>query len=70
MPTVLNLITGKISTQYHVVIDNWFKTVHSDSANKIDYDHDDWYKTFGLTEWQHVPDDHDSPPADDVKRSA
>ena len=51
MPTILNLSTGKTSTQYHVVIDDRFKTVHSDIAEKIDFDSDDWYQTFGLTEW-------------------
>ena len=65
MPTVLNLSTGKISTQYHVVIDDWFKTVQSDMAEKIDFDSDDWYQTFGLTEWQYIPDDNDSPPPED-----
>ena len=39
MPTFLNLSTGKISAQYHVV---WFKTVHSDTEKKIDFDRDDW----------------------------
>ena len=65
MLTVLNLSTRKISTQYHVVIDDWFKTVHSDTAEKIDFDSDDWYQTFGLTEWQYIPDDNDSPPPED-----
>jgi hypothetical protein len=65
MPTVLNLETGAITTQYHVVIDDWFKTVHSHADEKIDFDHDDWYKTFGLTEWQYIPDDHDCPTPED-----
>ena len=62
MPVVLNLDTGKITTQYHVIIDDWFKTVYSDANTSIDFDSDDWYRTFGLTEWQYVPDDNDSPP--------
>ena len=50
IPVVLNLNTEKITTQYHVIIDDWFKTVHSDTNTSIDFDSDDWYRTFGLTE--------------------
>ena len=28
-PTVRNLATGYISTQYHLVYDDWFETIHA-----------------------------------------
>ena len=54
---VLNLDMGKITTQYHVMFDDWFQTVHANGDDLPDFDHDDWYKTFGATEWQYIPDD-------------
>ncbi len=57
VPLVLNLETGKITGQYHVVFDDWFHTVDSTNNTSVNFDHDDWYRTFGLTEWQYVPDD-------------
>lgn len=57
VPLVLNLDTGKITTQYHVVFDDWFQTVQSDVHSQIDFDHDDWYRTFGLTDSQYIPDE-------------
>ena len=54
-PLVLDLSTGKITAQYHVVFDDWFHTVEATEESKINFDHDDWYRTFGLTEWQYVP---------------
>ncbi len=66
VPLVLNLETGKITGQYHVVFDDWFHTVDSTNNDTINFDHDDWYRTFGLTEWQYIPDDdppsHSDPP--------
>ena len=70
VPQVLNLETGAITGQYHVVIDDWFTTVHSEHGTKIDFDSDDWYKTFGLTEWQYVPDDEEAPPQVETPTSA
>jgi transposase InsO family protein len=57
IPLVLNLNTGHISPQYHVVFDDWFQTVSATEQDQPNFEHDDWYKTFGLTEWQYVPDD-------------
>ena len=62
VPLVLDLETGKITAQYHVVFDDWFHTVEATNEEKIDFDHDDWYKTFGLAEYQYIPD-HDPLPA-------
>ena len=63
---VLSLETGAITSQYHVVVDNWFKTVDAGVHSKINFDDDDWYRTFGLTESQYVPDDSDEPQSDPV----
>ena len=35
-----------------------------DANTSIDFYSDDWYRTFGLTEWQYIPDNNDSPPVD------
>ena len=57
VPLILDLDTGSITGQFHVVFDDWFQTVSSTSSVKVNFDHDDWYKTFGLTAWQYIPDD-------------
>ena len=57
VPKVLNLDTGKITAQYHVILDDWFQTVDSTVMNQPNFDHKDWYRTFGYTEWQYIPDD-------------
>lgn len=63
---MLNLDTGKITAQYHIIIDDWFQTVNATSEDRINFDHDDWYKTFGLTPWQYVPDEADEPVQDEA----
>ena len=64
VPLVLNLSSGHISPQYHVVFDNWFQTIGSTDSSQINFEHDDWYKTFGLTPWQYVVDDLEDRPRD------
>ena len=39
------------------MFDNWFQTVASTENIPIDFDDEAWYHTFGLTEWQYIPDD-------------
>src|SRR5210317_1983839 len=56
VPSVLNLCTGKITSQYHVIFDNWFQTVLATPDSPINFNDDAWYKTFGATKWQYVPD--------------
>lgn len=51
IPLVLNLSSGNISPQYHVIFDDWFQTVGSSERDQPNFEHDDWYKTFGLSEW-------------------
>ena len=57
IPLVLNLDTGAITAQYHVVFDDHFQTVEANQVEGIDFDQPDWYETFGLTEWQYVAED-------------
>ena len=57
VPLVLNLDTGAITAQYHVVFDDHFQTVDSTTADAIDFDQEDWRETFGLTEWQYIEED-------------
>ena len=66
VPLVLNLATGKITAQYHVIFDDWFQTVDSSAGAKVDFDHDDWYKTFGLTPSQYIPDEDNFDPSPPV----
>ena len=49
--------TLQILPKLYVVLDDWFQTVPSSSNTKVNFDHDDWYKTFSLTEWRYTPDD-------------
>jgi len=66
IPLVLNLDTGSTRTHYHVVVDDWFNTVHASDSAQVNFDHDDWYKTFGLTDLQYIEDNpspqRESPP--------
>jgi len=57
IPLVLNLDTGSTRTHFHVVVDDWFNTVHTSDSTQVNFDHDDWYKTFGLTDLQYIGDD-------------
>ena len=61
---VLSLDIGKITAQYHVIFNNWFQTIDSNGQPTVDFNHPDWYKTFGLHPWQYIPDDHDDAPLD------
>ena len=62
IPLVLNLDTGSTRTHYHVVVDDWFNTVHTSDSTQVNFKHDDWYKTFGLTDLQYIGDDTPSLP--------
>ena len=60
IPLILSLDTGKITPQYHIVFDDWFNTVSTTDGTPIDFNHPDWYQTFGLTEYQYIlPDSAD-----------
>ena len=70
IPLVLNLETGKITSQFHVIFDDWFQTVDSTGSPSVDFDSPDWYQTYGLTEWQYIPDDADEPGPDPLPVSS
>ena len=47
VPLVLNLDTGAITAQYHIVFDDWFATVPTDTEAIPDFNSDTWAKLFG-----------------------
>ena len=57
VPLVLNVSTGAITPQFHVVFDDWFATVPSESENLPDFNSDDWKKMFGESRFQYVLDE-------------
>ena len=59
VPLVLNTSTGAITPQFHVVFDDWFATVPSDSGDIPDFNDNDWKKMFGESRFQYVLDDLD-----------
>jgi hypothetical protein len=61
VPLVLNLETGSITPQFHVVFDDWFATVASDPAELPDFDTAAWYQLFGESAYQYIPTDDDTP---------
>ena len=44
VPLVLNLDSGAITAQYHVVFDDWFNTVSSQSDDPPNFHNDEWMK--------------------------
>ena len=66
VPLVLSLETGAITSQYHVVFDDWFQTVEAGAESPVNFDHDDWYRTFGLTPQQYIPNEVTDVPQADV----
>ena len=56
VPLVLNLETGKITPQFHVVVDDWFATVETDSDRLPDMDTEEWRRLFGDSAYQYVSD--------------
>jgi hypothetical protein len=59
VPLVLNLETGHISPQFHVVFDDWFATVTTSPADLPDFNSPEWARTFGDSIYQYVMDDDD-----------
>ena len=56
-PLCLNLETGAIGPQYHVIFDDDFATVSSDPANLPDFGSPQWTQLFGDSVYQYVVDD-------------
>lgn len=59
VPLVLNLDTGRITPQYHVVFDDWFATIGSDPDKLPLIGSNEWQHLFGDTEYQYPFDDDD-----------
>ena len=59
IPLVMNLDTGKITPQFHVVLDDHFTTVAADHHSLTHLQTDEWQATFGLTPLQYIPADDD-----------
>jgi hypothetical protein len=58
VPLGLNSATGSITSQYHVVFDDWFSTVSSTTESLPDMNSDEWKNIFGDSEYQYSLD-HD-----------
>jgi hypothetical protein len=65
VPLVLNISTGSITPQFHIVFDDWFATVPSTSAETPDFSSPAWNKMFGESRYQYILDDE----TDDVAHS-
>ena len=59
IPLVMNLDTGKITPQFHVVLDDHFSTVTADHHSLSHLQTHEWQATFGLTPLQYFPEDDD-----------
>ena len=56
VPLVLNISTGAITPQFHVVFDDWFATVPSEDEDIPNFNSDDWNKMFGESRFQYILD--------------
>jgi hypothetical protein len=59
IPLVLNLETGAITPQFHVMFDDAFSSVSTSEDQLPDFNSAAWYKLFGDSEFQYVLDDAD-----------
>ena len=57
VPLVLNLDTGAITPQFHVVFDDWFTTVTTSVDDLPDFNSSAWLKMFGDSELQFIRDE-------------
>ena len=54
VPLVLNLDTGAITHQFHVVFDDWFTTATTSVDVLLDFNSTAWSKMFGDSEYQFI----------------
>ena len=59
VPIVLNVASGYITPQFHVVFDDWFTTVTSTIEALPDFNSDEWAKLFGDSHYQFPFDEDD-----------
>ena len=57
VPLVLNISTGALTPQFHVVFDDWFATVSSYSDDPPDFTAKEWQKMFGDSKFQYITDE-------------
>ena len=57
VPLVLNITTGSLTAQFHVVFDDWFATVSSSSEQQPDFTSKEWLKMFGDSTFQYLTDE-------------
>ena len=57
VPMVLNVATGYITPQFHVVFDDWFTTVTSTADTLPDFNSPEWSQIFGDSHYQYPFDD-------------
>ena len=62
VPLVLNPNTGRMTTQFHAVFDEWFHTVAADPTQLPNLYGRDWSDTFGASEHLVDLDDEDTHP--------
>ena len=60
VPLVLNLDTGAITPQFHVVFDDWFTTVATSVDDIPDFNSPARSKMFGYSEYQFIRDEDDT----------
>ena len=60
VPLVLNVATGAVTPQFHIVFDDWFATVPSYDGDAPDFTDDDWNKLFGNSRYQYVLDEEET----------
>ena len=60
VPLVLNLDTGVITPQFHVVFNDWFTTVATSVDDLPDFNSAAWSKMFGDSEYQFIRDEDDT----------
>ena len=59
VPIVLNVATGYITPQFHVVFDDWFTTVTTSVADLPDFNTPEWATLFGDSHYQYPFDDEE-----------
>ena len=57
VPLVLNISTGSLTPQFHVVFDDWFATVSSTDGQGPDFTSKEWNKMFGDSTYQYITDE-------------
>ena len=69
-PLVLNLETGAITSQFHVVCDDWFATVGSTQDQLPPFHEDAWARMFGASTFHQDPGESDDSDDDNDEDSS